>query len=289
MFDQTWQMKFIKSIFMFFDAETYSSVLRDSYYQNAIERNKQIYLKYGDSIQSSALIKPENSPYAYYISTMSNIYFYRPLGKLVIELDFSPLLSSGGLTSLYKDTVIAIYDSKRNLFFTNRDNAAGGGNLLKDIDCAKDYRFEPLRTGDGEYFALSKKLDFEDLTCLILIRPENVYGETNRILLFFYVMVGLAVLLLTLLSIRILGRFFNPLDSLVARMSDFTSRTSSPSEQRPDDSHFEEIAALNKAYGNMSSEISRLLYEVYELKLLNQEAELDLHGRTTLLSDGYEL
>ncbi|HHW31732.1 MAG TPA: histidine kinase [Clostridiaceae bacterium] len=274
LFEQTWQQKFIKSIFLFFDEDIYSSVLRESYYQNTIERNKNIYVKYGSKVDFADLIIPDKSDYAYYISTLSNIYVYKPYGKIIIEIDPSLLLKSDSLKSLYSDTKILIYNSKGDIFFSNQAELKNE-NVLKNIEYTKNYSFELIHTQSGKYYAFSKDLGAYSLKCLILIDTKSIYGQYNEILMIFFIISAVIMVMSILITLRILKNFFNPLNNLIKEMSTFTVNTSSD-DHKNEYGYFNEINTLYSTYNNMSLQINKLVNEVYELKILNQQAELDL-------------
>ena len=269
LFDQNWKNKFMKAMFVFFDDETYASVMREGYYNVSIARSRKVYDRYETNTSRPQLVYPEDLPYSYIVCDFLNIHLQGTIGTIVVELDADTLLNDDRLATLYSGAQVMIYDADGNVFLNS--NADGA---FPQVNCARSYDFERVSFKNRNYIAVSRDLDAYGLKCLVLVPAMGLYSGYGWVIAALLAIFAAALGLSVMLSRFVLRSFFLPLGALTKRMEAFSGNTA-PAEDIAA-SPYLEVDALNRAYTNMAGEISTLVNEAYTLKLLNHEAELDL-------------
>lgn len=269
LFDQNWKNKFMKAMFVFFDDETYASVMREGYYNVSIARSRKVYDRYETNTSRPQLVYPEDLPYSYIVCDFLNIHLQGTIGTIVVELDADTLLNDNRLATLYSGAQVMIYDADGNVFLNS--NADGA---FPQVNCARSYDFERVSFKNRNYIAVSRDLDAYGLKCLVLVPAMGLYSGYGWVIAALLAIFAAALGLSVMLSRFVLRSFFLPLGALTKRMEAFSGNTA-PAEDIAA-SPYLEVDALNRAYTNMAGEISTLVNEAYTLKLLNHEAELDL-------------
>ena len=269
LFDQNWKNKFMKAMFVFFDDETYASVMREGYYNVSIARSRKVYDRYETNTSRPQLVYPEDLPYSYIVCDFLNIHLQGTIGTIVVELDADTLLNDNRLATLYSGAQEMIYDADGNVFLNS--NADGA---FPQVNCARSYDFERVSFKNRNYIAVSRDLDAYGLKCLVLVPAMGLYSGYGWVIAALLAIFAAALGLSVMLSRFVLRSFFLPLGALTKRMEAFSGNTA-PAEDIAA-SPYLEVDALNRAYTNMAGEISTLVNEAYTLKLLNHEAELDL-------------
>ena len=269
LFDQNWKNKFMKAMFVFFDDETYASVMREGYYNVSIARSRKVYDRYETNTSRPQLVYPEDLPYSYIVCDFLNIHLQGTIGTIVVELDADTLLNDNRLATLYSGAQVMIYDADGNVFLNS--NADGA---FPQVNCARSYDFERVSFKNRNYIAVSRDLDAYGLKCLVLVPAMGLYSGYGWVIAALLAIFAAALGLSVMLSRFVFRSFFLPLGALTKRMEAFSGNTA-PAEDIAA-SPYLEVDALNRAYTNMAGEISTLVNEAYTLKLLNHEAELDL-------------
>lgn len=99
-YNDAWSSRFIQSVFLLRDDGAVFATTREGAYAGVRERNRAVAARNPGFSSTRTLLRPEGSPYCYYLQDYFQIDIQRRLGRLIIEVDPARLMGKGSLQGL---------------------------------------------------------------------------------------------------------------------------------------------------------------------------------------------
>lgn len=99
-YNDAWSSRFIQSLFLLRQDGAIFATTREGAYAGVRERNRAVFLENPDFSSTRTLLRPEGSPYAYYLQDYYQIDIQRKLGKLIIEVVPDRLIDEASILGL---------------------------------------------------------------------------------------------------------------------------------------------------------------------------------------------
>lgn len=228
------------------------------------------WYKQADLTQNNQWFIQENDKMAFNARIMPLMKKEGDLGVLYISVDYQELFSQ--LEEISRNEYgVAIYDDRDNLVYqTEHFSGSEGEILLSGKKVLQEYQGK----SDGkssDYMMVSKNLAIEGWRGIMYCPEKNIMTDANPLLVFVFGLVVIcgvtslaASLAFSKLVVRDIEKLQNNMKSV--EQGDMTIWVKSDSR--------DEIGDLIHGFDTMIGEINRLIYEVYEGKLLQRKYEM---------------
>lgn len=272
LFDAAWSNKYINSVFIFLSEDECYSVQRNSIPSVALANNREAYLQAKQNRTQNRLLLV-GDPNNYYIAyPISDLNLGRDIATMVLTVPKNIFALTEKFTSAYASMALSVYDAGGRIYCTlAQDDADGALDRLYQAGAFSGGDFTRHELGGYACLVKQEQLSRFGLISLIVIPENEAFSDLQRVSAGFFVM--LAVLLPILLAIcySLAAAMTRPIDKMMSVINDIGRGNFSATMER---SGITEINELQDVLEHMSSEIERLISEVYERRIIEKESEL---------------
>lgn len=194
------------------------------------------------------------------------------LGTILLNVDMDALVSfSTKLEDEYGESGYIILDNDKVLYHTdNLLQDASEQALLNEID-----RYGVLRLDNSSYFVVHGSIEEYGWDYYCLISYDGISSQLAGIKWFCLIIIILDFLVVTFLSVRLVGRLMVHVSRLTHKMQLFAKdNTKVPQVGYDYSERGDELGTLNRQFDEMSETIIRLIQENYINEILKKEAQI---------------
>lgn len=257
----------VSGIYLVKDGEQYLSVLRSGIFQGTSNRIRQVAEECGSYNSARNLYtSPSHPDYCYLIVDYLEIDSMKPLGKIIIELNFGEFIDTSNIDNIYQNAIVSLRNSHSGEFLSPPAQTAF---TQIPINAPTEY----LAVDGQDYYHTSRKLS-PSLVQIDLFIPRQEIFQTINATVKVSVLVTIIILLITLLIAIVLFYFvFKPFKQMTGKLDLLATGDMTV---RMDPTPYQETNQVALAFNDMTNRLTELFDEVYTKGLLLREAEFDL-------------
>lgn len=274
LWSDAWIHKMVDSIYIFVDEKEHYSVIRNSTKALTLQKNANIYQKYlqGDPAKK-VLTDEENPNYFYIVYNINNLNSLKNIATMVIAFNDSVFGLSNEAKNAYGEILFTVFT--RDMDVMSLENYSDiDVSQIKEMFTSQAWssnKYLDLYNNGSRYLLHIEKLHLYQFYSAAAIPVSEIFAALADMTTWFIVVMVILLSLLLLTGITIATRVAKPLENMV----DIISKTGQGNfDLRIARSGFTELDRLADVFNQMSSEISRLINEVYAKKLSEKEAQL---------------
>lgn len=270
-YQSAWNRNALSGIYLFRDDGQYTFYSPRGAYVQEQRRMERIYAQSRDLTSARTLFQISGAPEGrvYYLLDYKNIDTLAHLGKLVMELNVSAMVSAGELMELYPGTCVILSGAEGEALYVRGEETEAMSGAISPGDSE-----EFLQLGSagrrGRYYHVASRIPDYQLQMDVFVPAAAIYNQVWGTNLIFFVSC-LLILFLTMgvaaLGYCLVMRPLRDLETALGRMaaSDYTARMPS--------SNYRELTVLEKAFNAMADNLDSAFHETYQKGIALQESE----------------
>ncbi len=277
MYNIAWSKNLIKSV-TYYNKSSHYNLVNGNSFLNLSEELKQELEEIHDTYAGQGNDSPRICKYVYSKYNNNIIYYVRDYhrpntlsgGLVIFQIDTAKLSDSYhyfdkyegfmGLLSIKDGTILASTDTELN-------------QLNINTITVNDIPFTKILNASDDYYTQMGYLEAQELYSTIILPMQPLHKQLHDSLRAYLILLILSSFVIFLICISIPRYFSSYVNLLIQKMDNIRHRNYNI--QLPN-SPITELSNLNQNFNYMSSEIQRLIHEVYENGLLVKDAQIKL-------------